>query len=787
MAHGTVNGSGIGQPVRRKEDLRLVKGEGRYSDDLTLPNQTFAVMVRSPYAHASIKSIKTSKAVLVAGVVAVLTYEDVTRDGLRPIPHTTWSKHPAAVELKNRGGGPAFMPPHFLMPDGEVHHVGEIVAMVIAETLDAAKDGSEAVEIEYEVLPAVARAVDAAETNSVPTHMSGSSNISIDADVGEREKTDAAFINAAHVVSLKTWVPRVSGVPMEPRAAIGEYDSQSGIYTLHAGIGGVVRPRSDLAKVLRVPDDKVRVVMHDVGGNFGTRGGFNPEFGLVAWAARKVGRPVKWTSVRNEFFICDFQGRDLHSESEIALDELGNILAMRGGNISNVGAYAVGYGPLTKGLEVMSSIYHVPTAFFRGRGVLTNTVPTRPYRSAGRPEVMFIMERLLDLAAHQCGFDRIELRRRNLVAEAAMPYTNPLGLVYDSGSYHRVMERALELGNWRDFENRRAEALKRGKYRGIGVSNYVDTAGGTPREKAEITILPEGKVEVVIGTTSQGQGHETSFAQLIHEWLGVAMEDVLLVTGDTDRVSVGGGAHSGRSMRMGSVVMLNASRAVIARGSPIAGHLLNVETSELEFREGRYHLKNGTRSIGLFEVAQVAASTDLLPHNLRGPIKGVSDELFLILSFPYGCHVCEVEIDPETGVTKIVQYTAIDDVGRAVNPMIVHGQTHGGIAQGIGEALMEECVYERDSAQPLSGSFMDYVMPRAQMLPSFVTELSEVPCTTHPLGIRPGGEGGTTPALAVVLNAVVDALSPLGVTHVEMPATSERVWQTIRDATARAN
>jgi carbon-monoxide dehydrogenase large subunit len=782
MTDGKANGSGIGQPVRRKEDLRLVRGNGRYSDDLNLPNQAVAVMVRSNHAHARIKSIQTDEAARAAGVIAVFTYLDIAQENLQPIPHTTWSKHPLEIQLKNRGGGPAFIPPHYLMPHSEVHHVGEIIAMVVAETLDAAKEGADAVLVEYEELPAVARAIDAADRASARTRTSGPSNVSIDADVGNKEETEAAFSRAAHVVSLKTWIPRVSGVPMEPRAAIGDYNPRDGIYTLYAGIGGVIRPRGDLANILGVPENKVRVVMHDVGGNFGTRGGFNPEFGLVAWAARKVGRPVKWTSARHEFFLADFQARDLHSETEMALDQDGNVLALRGSNISNLGAYAVGYGPLTKGLEITSSIYHVPAVFFRGQGVLTNTVPTRPYRSAGRPEVMFVIERLLDIAARECGFDRIDLRRRNLVPESAMPYTNPFGLVYDSGTYHKVMERALELGDWKNFEARRAEALRRGKYRGIGVGNYVDTGSGFPRERAEITVCPDGVVECVIGTTSQGQGHETSFAQLINEFLGVPFEDVRLITGDTARVSAGGGAHSGRALRMGSVVIFNASRDIIARGAQIAGHLLGAEPSDVEFRAGRYHKKDVDRSVGLVEVAKAATDDSALPHNLRGPVKAISDEQFLVLAFPYGCQVCEVEIDPETGATTIVQHVAVDDCGRAVNPMIVHGQTHGGIAQGVGEALIEECVYERDSVQPLCGSFMDYAMPRADMFPNFVTELSEVPCTTHPLGIRPGGEGGTTPALAVVINAVVDALSPFGVRHVEMPATPQRIWQAIRTA-----
>jgi carbon-monoxide dehydrogenase large subunit len=533
--------------------------------------------------------------------------------------------------------------------------------------------------------------------------------------------------------------------------------------------------------IFLIPVEQVRVVMHDVGGNFGTRGAFNPEFGLVTWAAKKIGRPVKWTSERHEAFLCDYQGRDLHSVTELALDRDGNLLAMRGSNVVNSGGYPIAYGPLTKGLEIMSSIYHVPAVFFRGRAVMTNTMPTRPYRSAGRPEVMFIMERLLDMAARECGFDRIELRRRNLVPEAAMPYTNPFGLVYDSGAYHKVMERTLELARWDDFPRRQAEARRRGHYRGIGVANYVDTASGAPRERAEIAVLPEGIVEVVIGTVSQGQGHETSFAQLMHEWLGVPFDSVRLVTGDTARVRVGGGAHSGRALRMGSVVMLNAAKEIIARGRELAGLLLEVAAADIEFTRGRYTVKGTDRSVGLFEIAGAIAEKRLPPDQCR-PLAADSERLDATPSFPYGCHVCELDVDPETGTIEIVQYTAVDDVGRAVNPMIVHGQTHGGIAQGVGQALCEECVYDRNDAQPLSASFMDYAMPRADMLPFYTAELSEVPCVTHPLGIRPGGEGGTTPALGAVMNAVVDALTPLGVTHMDMPATPLRVWQAIQDA-----
>ncbi|HKD74743.1 MAG TPA: molybdopterin cofactor-binding domain-containing protein, partial [Ktedonobacterales bacterium] len=426
-------------------------------------------------------------------------------------------------------------------------------------------------------------------------------------------------------------------------------------------------------------------------------------------------------------------------------------------------------------VEIMTSIYHVPVVHFRACATLTNTAPTRPYRSSGRPEAMFVMERLIDLAARQCGFDRIELRRRNLVSEAAMPYRNPFGLEYDSGAYHQVMERVLALGDWVGFPARRSEARRRGMYRGIGVANYVDTATGVPREHAEITVQPEGVVEVVIGTVSSGQGHETSFAQLVSEWLGVPHDSVVLVQGDTDRVSVGGGSHSGRALRLGSIVMLGASNEIIAKGIRIASHELEAAVADLEFTGGRFVVKGTDRSIGIFEVAAVARQRDDLPDDLC-KLDGVGDETVNLAAYPYGCHVCEVEVDPDTGAVEIARYAAVDDVGRAVNPMIVHGQVHGGIVHGIGQALLEQVWYDHDSGQLLSGSLMDYAIARADEVPSFATELSEVPSPTHPLGIRPAGEGGTTPALAAVVNAVVDALSEFGVTHLEMPLTTERVW-----------
>lgn len=782
----SANGAGIGQPVRRREDFRLLTGAGCYSDDFNCPGQAYAVMVRSPHAHAAIRSIDTAAAVEAPGVLAVLTGRDLLADGLRAIPHSLGTRHPADITLENRDGSPAVVPAHFPMTADEAYHAGEIVAMAVATTLAAAKDAAELVAVDYQPLSAVTHAPAAVEPGAPCARSDIGSNTSLDAEIGDPAAAEAAFTAAAHVVKLDTWVQRIAGVPMEPRAAVGAYDRDSGRYTLYAGIGGAVRPKQELAKIIDVPEDKIRVVMHEVGGNFGTRGAFNPEFALVVWAARRVDRPVKWTCERHEAFLCDYQARDLAVSAELALDAQGRFTAMRGSNLSNVGAYPIAFGPLVKGVEIMSSIYHVPVVHFRARAAMTNTIPTRPYRSAGRPEVIFVMERLIDLAARQGGFDRLELRRRNLVPKTAMPYRNPFGMVYDSGEYHNAMERVLALADWAGFPARRAAARGCGRRRGIGVANYVDTATGTPRERAEMTVLPQGIVEIVVGTVSNGQGHETSFAQLVNEWLGVPLDRVRLVTGDTDRVSVGGGSHSGRALRLASIVMLNASRDIIAKGMKIASHALEAAASDLEFADGRFRVKGTDRSLGLFEIAAEALRRNDLPDDLRGPLCAVSDETVNLAAFPYGCHVCEVEVDPETGVVELVRYSAVDDVGRAVNPMIVHGQVHGGIVQGVGQALSEQCVYDPQSGQLLTGSLMDYALPHADTLPFFATELSEVPTPNHPLGIRPAGEGGTTPALGVVVNAIVDALAEFGVTHIEMPATSERVWRAVRAAGDRA-
>jgi carbon-monoxide dehydrogenase large subunit len=775
------NGSGIGQPVRRREDLRLVRGAGRYTADENLPGQAYAFMVRSPHAHARIRAIATEKAKAAPGVLAVLTGADVLADGLKPIPHKPWSPHPAETKLRNKNDEAPFEAPHYPLPADKAHFAGEAVAMVVAETLYQAKDAAELVEADYDVLAAVVETVAAARQNAPPVH-DAHANVCFDAELGDAAATDLAFARAAHVTRFETWVQRVTGVPMEPRAVLADFDKASGRYTVYAGNGGAVRLKGDLATMLGVAPEQVRVLMQDVGGNFGTRGMIYPEFALAAWAAQKLGRPVKWISERHESFLSDYQARDLAVEAELALDDKGRFLAMRGSNLGNLGAHTTNFAMVQKGVQMMSSIYRVPAAHFRARATLSNTSPTRPYRSAGRPEVIFVMERLIDLAARELGLDRVALRRKNLVTEKEMPFKNPFGVEYDSGDYIGGMDTALRLGDWTGFKKRRAEARKRGKYRGIGVGNYVDISTGVPREKAEITVLPDNTVELVIGIVSQGQGHETSFAQLICEWLGVPIEAVRFVAGDTDRVTVGGGAHSGRGMRLGSIVIKKSSDGIIEKGTRIAEHLLETAAADIEFKNGRFAVKGTNHAVGLFDVARAAAVRKDLPQDLQGPLYAACDETVLEASYPYGAHVCEVEVDPDTGKVRVVNYVAVDDVGRAVNPLIIHGQVHGGIAQGVGQALLEHAHYDPESGQLLAGSFMDYAMPRASDLPFYVTELSEVPSTTHPLGIRPAGEGGTVPALAVIINAVVDALWDFGVRHVEMPATPDRVWQAIQTA-----
>jgi aerobic carbon-monoxide dehydrogenase large subunit len=768
---------GIGKPILRKEDARLLVGGGCYSDDVNLPGQAHACLVRSPHAHARIRRIDADAARRTPGVIAVLTGEDAAADGVKPLRHSPMPANPYEEMFGERDV--RFVAPHPPMPADRVRFVGEVVAMVVADTPAAARDGVERVAVEWAALPAVTRSLAAAAPDAPILYDEATSNLCVDCTVGDAAAVGEIFSRAAHVVRLETWIHRITGVPMEPRAAVGVWDQATGRYTVHAGAGGLGRTQTAVAAALGVPESAVRVVARDVGGNFGTRNSCYVEFALVAWAARRLGRPVKWTAERREALMGDYGGRDLVSHAELALDADGTFLAFRAVNTSNVGSHVVSFHPLNKGLAIATTVYRVPVVALRGRAVLTNTSPTTPYRSSGRPEVMFVMERLIDLAARRHGFDRVGLRRRNLVPPGAMPYRNASGVLYDSGDYPAALERTLALADWAGFEARRAEARARGRYRGIGVANYLELNTGFPRERAHITVQPEGGVDLVLGTLSSGQGHATSFAQLLVEWLGVDLSAVRLVTGDTDVTVVGGGAHSARALRLASIVMAKAADQIVDKGKRVAAWLLEAADADIEFAARRFTVKGTDRSVDLFDVAAAAGRGDA-PEGCRGPLDGLSDETLPQPSFPYGCAVCEVEVDPDTGAVELVRYTTVDDCGRAVNPMILHGQTHGGIAQGVGQALWEHCAYDPESGQLLSATLMDYALPRADALPSFTTEISEVPSTAHPLGLRGGGEGGTTPALACVVNAICDALAELGVEHIEMPATPERVWHAIR-------
>jgi carbon-monoxide dehydrogenase large subunit len=777
----------IGKPVRRKEDQRLLTGCGRYSDDQVLPGQTYAAILRSPHAHARIRSIDTRAALDVPGVIAVLTGADVKADALGPIlpdyaflgPIEVQRQMPDVV-LQNRDGSKIFDSPYHLLAQDRARFVGQAVAMVVAETLGAAKDGAEAVEVDYETLPAVIVTADAAKPDAPKLWEHAPSNVCLDAEVGDEKATADAFAKAAHVVKLNTWISRVTGVTMEPRTCVGFYDKSTQRYTLYAGSGGSNRMKRESAGILGVAENMVRVLAHDIGGNFGTKNSLYPEFVLCLWASKRTGRPVKWVGERSETFLSDYQGRDLVVKAELAIDRDGKFLALRSTNLSNLGAHAASIVPLRKGVTILSGQYRIPVCYYRAQAVLSNTPATIPYRSAGRPEAMYVMERLIELAAHQTGIDALELRRRNLVKPDELPYKNPSGCTYDNGDYRRAMDIALDIGDWDGYDKRRAESKAGGKLRGRGFANYIEVTMGFPREWTEVTVKPDGWVELAIGTLSSGQGHETSFAQCVSEWLGVPFDKVRHVQGDTDRIPVGGGSHSGRSMRMGGFVMGKASDKVIDKGRKIAASLLEAAEADIEFGLGRFAVKGTDRSVGIFEAAAAAEKGVGIPAELKGPLAAQHEEMFKAGGFPYGAQVCEVEIDPDTGVVQIVRYSAVDDVGRAINPMILDGQTHGAMVQGAGQILGEHCHYDPQSGQLLAGSLMDYPLSRADQYPMFVTELMEIPSPSNPLGVRAGGEGGTTPALAAVTNAIVDALSEFGVKHIEMPATPDRVWHAMK-------
>jgi aerobic carbon-monoxide dehydrogenase large subunit len=772
-----------GRPLPRKEDFRLLTGHGRYADDFHVAGQVYAAFVRSPHPHARIRRIDTAAARGMPGVLGIFTGADCRADGLKPIPHDPVPSTKFDMKLTPPGGGLArnvFIGPHELLAVERVRHVGEAVGMVVAETQAHAWDAAEAVLVDYELLPFVIDAAAALAPGAPLLYEEAPGNLLVDTHFGDTVATEAAFAQAARVFAERVHIPRASPMPMELRSGLAEYDAQNDRYTLHftSGGPGVVRQRRQYAAVLGVPLERLRLVSNDVGGSFGARNRPYIEFGLVLWAAKKLGRPVKYTATRSEEMITAYEGRDLIVELELAVSAAGKFLALKATNTSNVGAHCVSLSPLAKGCGLVTGSYDIAAAHLHARAVFTNTVPTTTMRSSGRPEVNFALERLIDTAARELGIDRIELRRKNLIRPEQMPYTNPVGTIYDSGDYERAMNDALRIADWAGAPARRQAAAQRRRCLGLGLANYVESSTGSPRERAEIKVLAAGRVRLVIGTQPSGQGQETSFSQVIADLLGVPVDCVDVVTGDTDIVSEGGGSHSGRSMRHAATVMALAGAALIENGKRIAAEVLGAAPEQVRFEDGRFRSVAANRTLDFFDLAREAAQrgTELAAsadNEMHQPV------------FPNGTAICEIEIDPATGGVQIKRYTSVDDVGRAINPLIVDGQSHGSIAHGVGEALSEECAVDPRTGQPLSGSFMDYGMPHADDLPSIDTEILEILSPTNPLGIKSAGEGPTTSAPAAVINAIVDALAPLGVTDISLPAMPNTVWRAIEKAKAR--
>ena len=708
----------------------------------------------------------------------MLTGDDYVAEGLSEIPYTPNPN----LAIVNRDGSAVFLTRNPPISSGKVRRVGEIVAVIVAESQDLAKDGAERVEVEYEILPSVtdARAAIAPGAPLVWDEVPG--NLAIDYERGDAAATDAAFAGAAHITKMALTNNRITGVPLEPRAAIGVWDAAQESFTLHAGSQGPVLQKLALSEIFKMPPEKIRVISKDVGGGYGTRNLLFPEFVMTLWAAKKIGRPVKWIADRAECFLSDPAARDIKSEAELALDADGMFLGLRVSHLTNLGTETFLFVPFTRSVDMVAGVYLIPAVYVAARAAFSHCLPMSVYRGAGRPEAIFMIERMIDTAAAEMGLDPIEMRRKNIIPPTAIPHTSATNVLYDSGEFEKSMIGALDLADWDGVAARKAEARERGKYLGIGMGNYIEWATGIPGERAEVDVLPEGRVQLVVGTMASGQGHETAYAQVITELLGVPFDDIDLHEGDTERVKMGWGSHSSRSMRLAGTLLKQASDEIIAKGKEIAGHVLEAAAGDVEFSQGCFTVAGTDRSLGIFEVARAAAERDDLPDVLRGKLESAKEILELQTTFPNGCHICEIEVDAGTGGVKITRYAAIDDVGRVINPLLVDGQTQGGIAQGVGQALIEECVYDPDTGQLLSGSFLDYGMPRADDFSDFKLGHNEVLAPNNPLGIKGAGEGGTTGAPPAVINAIVDALRELGVRHVEMPATPERIWRAIQDA-----
>jgi carbon-monoxide dehydrogenase large subunit len=764
----------VGRPIARLEDAKLLRGEGRYTDDINLPGQAYAVIVRSRHAHGIIKSIDTAAAKAMPGVLGVYTGADFS--GYGPLRSN--------LPFKNRDGSDMKRPDRKPLPADKVRFVGDPVACVVAETLIQAKDAAEAVSIEIEPLPVLIEPEQAANAAAPRLYEEVPGNLPLDFHYGDAEKVAAAFAAAKHVVKLRMVNSRLVVNAIEPRAAIGVYDPSTDRFTLYSCSQGVMGLRAGLADILRIPVEKLRVLTYNVGGSFGMKAQAYPEQVCVLHAARALGRPVKWTDERSTSFLSDNHGRDQVQTAELALDAQGRFLALRLSGYANLGGYMGAMAPQPPTLNIVrnvASLYRTPQLEVSTKCVFTNTTYVSPYRGAGRPEGNYFMERLIDYAAAQIGIDRVELRRRNQIRPRELPYKAASGQIYDSGDFPAILQRALELSDWKGFAKRRRESRKHGKLRGIGLGCYLEVTAPANKEMGGIRFEADGSVTIVTGTLDYGQGHATPFAQVLSDKLGIPLERIRLLQGDSDALLAGGGTGGSRSMMNSGAAIVEACAKVIEQGRAIASHVLEASAADIEFVNGRFVVAGTDRGIGLLELAEQLRGGLQLPPGIPASldVRHVSDGV--PSAFPNGCHVAEVEVDPDTGRIEVVRYTSVNDFGTVINPLIVEGQVHGGVVQGLGQALLERTVYDAEG-QLLSGSFMDYAMPHAADVPEIVVASHPVPAKTNPLGVKGCGEAGCAGGLASVMNAVVDALSVYGITHLDMPATPERVWQAIRSA-----
>jgi carbon-monoxide dehydrogenase large subunit len=768
----------IGRPVLRKEDATLLRGQGRYTDDISLNGQAHAYILRSRHAHGRIRSIDIAKAKAMPGVLGVYTGADLKAYGTLQ----------SALPFKNRDGSEMKKPGRPALPTDKVRFVGDPIACVVAETLLQAKDAAEAIEVDIEPLPVVTQPEDAVRPGAPAIFDDVPGNVALDFHYGDSEKVAAAFARAAHTVKLRLVNNRLIVNAIEPRAAIASYDRASERFTLYSVSQGVMGLKAGLVNVMKVAPDRMRVVTGNVGGSFGMKAQVYPEYVCILHAARELGRPVKWTDERSTSFVSDNHGRDHVQTAELALDSEGHFLAVRLTGYGNLGGFQGAMAPQPPTLNIVrnvASLYRTPLLEVSTKCVFTNTTFVSPYRGAGRPEGNYFMERLIDYAAAETGFDRIELRRKNQIRRSDIPYKAASGATYDSGDFPAILRQALEAADWKGFGKRRRESKRRGRLRGIGVGCYLEVTAPASKEMGGISFDPDGGITIRTGTLDYGQGHATPFAQVLCERLGVPFEKVRLLQGDSDELLAGGGTGGSRSMMNSGQAIVEAADKVIEQGRQIASHALEAAASDIEFRDGRFVVAGTDRSIGIMELADKLRTGALklppdAPQSLD--VKHVSDGA--PSAYPNGCHVCEVEIDPDTGEIEIVKYTAVNDFGTIINPMLVDGQTHGGVVQGIGQTLLEHTVYD-EQGQLLTGSYLDYAMPRAHHVPDFAVYSHPVPARTNPLGVKGCGEAGCAGSLTSIMNAVVDALSVYGIKHIDMPATPQRVWRAIQDAKSR--